>query len=123
MHALDYGRPSLALDLVEEFRHPLVDRFTLAAINRQVFAQSDFTTSSGGPQNRVGRPAADPALPRLVLQPDALKRYFSEFEKFMTAERVASGGKRISFRSCFRRQAEALAVAIQTGQVYQPFRG
>jgi CRISP-associated protein Cas1 len=120
LHAIDYGRPSLALDLVEEFRHPLVDRFTLAAINRQVFSQVDFTTSAGGPQNRVGHPAAEATLPRLVLQPDALKRYFAEFEKFMTAERITNGGKRISFRLCFRRQAEALAAAINTGQIYQP---
>jgi CRISP-associated protein Cas1 len=34
-HRLDYGRPSLALDLLEEFRPALVDRFTLALLNRR----------------------------------------------------------------------------------------
>jgi CRISPR-associated protein Cas1 len=123
LHALDYGRPSLALDQVEEFRHSLVDRFTLAAINRQVFAEADFTKSSGGPRGQPGRPAAESQLSRLVLQPEALKHYFAEFEKFMGAERVAFEGKRLSFRTCFRRQAERLASALETGQIYQPFRG
>jgi len=26
LHDLDYGRPSLALDLLEEFRQPIIDR-------------------------------------------------------------------------------------------------
>jgi CRISPR-associated protein Cas1 len=124
LHALDYGRPSLALDLVEEFRHPLVDRFTLAAINRQTFSAADFTMSTNRAQNRVGHPPSDASLSRLVLNPDALKRYFAEFEKFMTSEKLAAAdGKRISFRYCFQKQAEALAAAINTGQIYKPFRG
>jgi CRISPR-associated protein Cas1 len=123
LHTLDYGRPSLALDLVEEFRHSLVDRFTLAAINRQVFTEADFTTSSAGPRTGPGRPASESLLPRLVLQPEALKRYFAEFEEFMTSERVTWSGKRISFRTCFRRQAERLASALEAGQIYEPFRG
>ncbi len=36
------GRPSLALDLMEEFRAPLADRLTLSLINRQQLRASDF---------------------------------------------------------------------------------
>ena len=32
----DYGRPSLALDPVEAFRHPVADRFVLTQVNRDV---------------------------------------------------------------------------------------
>ncbi len=32
-HGIDYGRPSLALDLIEPFRHAIIDRFTLYLVN------------------------------------------------------------------------------------------
>ncbi len=41
-HEVDYGRPSLALDLVEEFRQPVVDRLVLSLINRQVLKADHF---------------------------------------------------------------------------------
>lgn len=42
LHGVKYGRPSLALDVVEDFRQPLVDRFTLRLINKGVFKPGDF---------------------------------------------------------------------------------
>lgn len=48
LHALRPGRPSLALDLLEEFRPILADRLILTLINRQQLKASDFTTRPGG---------------------------------------------------------------------------
>lgn len=42
------GRPSLALDLMEEFRAPLVDRFVITLINRRQVTPADFETRPGG---------------------------------------------------------------------------
>ncbi len=42
------GRPSLSLDLVEEFRAYLVDRFVITAINRRQVGEEDFVTRPGG---------------------------------------------------------------------------
>jgi len=42
------GRCSLALDLVEEFRAPLADRFVLTLINLKVMTQNDFYTHENG---------------------------------------------------------------------------
>lgn len=42
LHDLDFGRTSLALDLLEEFRHPVIDRLTLSLLNRFVLNQSHF---------------------------------------------------------------------------------
>ncbi len=42
------GRPSLALDLMEEFRPMLVDRFVLTVINRRQVNASDFEEQPGG---------------------------------------------------------------------------
>jgi CRISP-associated protein Cas1 len=42
LHVERYGRPSLALDLMEEFRPLIVDAVVLNAINRRLITPSDF---------------------------------------------------------------------------------
>lgn len=42
------GRPSLALDLMEELRPVLVDRLVLSLVNRRQLRASDFETQEGG---------------------------------------------------------------------------
>ncbi len=44
LHVERYGRPSLALDLMEEFRPLVVDAIVLTAINRKLLTVADFTT-------------------------------------------------------------------------------
>ncbi len=48
LHTDRPGRPSLALDFVEELRAPLVDRFTLNIINRRQINEHHFTQRPGG---------------------------------------------------------------------------
>jgi CRISPR-associated protein Cas1 len=47
LHQLRSGRPSLALDLAEEFR-PMIDRFVLSLINKRQLAIKDFETWPNG---------------------------------------------------------------------------
>ena len=42
------GRSSLALDLMEEFRPCIADRFVLTCINNRIFQASDFTYRESG---------------------------------------------------------------------------
>ena len=42
------GRPSLALDLMEELRAPLVDRLALSLVNRRQLRAGDFVTAESG---------------------------------------------------------------------------
>ena len=42
LHGVRYGRESLPLDLVEELRAPMVDRFTLRLLNLRQLSASDF---------------------------------------------------------------------------------
>ncbi|HIK39586.1 type I-D CRISPR-associated endonuclease Cas1d [Thermoleptolyngbya sp. M55_K2018_002] len=44
LHVQRYGRPSLALDLMEEFRPLVVDAVVLSAVNRKSLTPEDFTT-------------------------------------------------------------------------------
>jgi len=47
-HGVRYGRESLPLDLVDELRTPMVDRFTVALLHRRQLLAEDFEPSDGG---------------------------------------------------------------------------
>ena len=78
LHQLEGNRPSLALDLMEPFRHPLIDRLVLTAVNRRMFQPSDFSESE--------------SAEGLHLHPEALKRFLSEYERFILAPVAATEG-------------------------------
>jgi CRISPR-associated protein Cas1 len=48
LHADRPGKPSLALDLMEEFRPLLADRMVLTLVNRRQVAPADFSVREGG---------------------------------------------------------------------------
>ncbi len=48
LHADRPGRPSLALDLMEEFRAPLADRLALSLINRKQISRDSFVVHGTG---------------------------------------------------------------------------
>jgi CRISPR-associated protein Cas1 len=48
LHQERPGRPSLGLDLMEEFRAPFADRAVLALLNRGQVQESDFDRDAGG---------------------------------------------------------------------------
>ena len=62
-HADKYGRPALALDLLEEFRGPVADSVVLTLINKRMLQPDDFTE----PRQRTAalrhglRPVSTPA--------------------------------------------------------------
>lgn len=97
LHQLDYGRPSLALDLIEPYRHPIADRFVLQLVNRKVVGPEQFVSRAGG----AG----------LYLTPEALIRFFECYEKWMLATPVAG----ICFRQRLHHGAEDMARAIRDG--------
>jgi CRISP-associated protein Cas1 len=104
-HRLDYGRPSLALDLLEEFRPALVDRLTASLLNLGVLTAKDFSqTPEGG----------------LYLGRDGKRRYFAEYEKLLNDPFAMQDGP-ITFRELFRRQADRLAALLTRGEPYESF--
>ncbi len=64
-HAPEYGRCSLALDLMEEFRAAVVDRLVLMLFNMEVLLPEHFTAAENG---------------GVWFSPDAQKRFPSEYE-------------------------------------------
>lgn len=106
-HELSYGRPSLALDLVEEFRQPVVDRLVLSLCNRRVFTSKDFHPVEDGGQ---------------YLTDEARKRYFDFYDRTLCSRFQDRSGRPTTFRALLREQATSLARAILDGSDYQPFR-
>ena len=67
-HQLRYGRQGLALDLVEEYRHSLVDRLALKLFNTGVFTKNDFyKPSTGG----------------IYMNTSGKKKFFTHYEKVL----------------------------------------
>ncbi|MGE0827506.1 MAG: CRISPR-associated endonuclease Cas1 [Candidatus Binatia bacterium] len=107
-HQLDYGRPSLALDLLEEFRVPAVDRLVLNLTNLRTLQASDFVTDSESGGLRLDR--------------KALGKFFRAYEDHLNKEFTdKSNGTTTTLRKIFRRQAERLAAALTKEQPYTAF--
>jgi len=107
-HRVDYGRPSLAADLLEEFRSPAVDRLTLRLANLRILGEEDFYLHA---------PSGS-----MHLKTEPMKRYFMEYERHMTTEFLHPvTKKRATFRTSFRHQAQNLAAAIAGSIEYVPF--
>jgi len=48
VHKLEYGRASLALDLMEEFRVPAIDTLILGIVNKKIIKKEHFFTRNNG---------------------------------------------------------------------------
>ena len=104
LHQLDPGRPSLALDVMETFRHPVADRFVLNLLNRGMVGAQDFRGGEG---------------PGVFLAPGPMKQFFAEWERWMLAKPKAGGA---AWRDVLRRETEKLAAWLRGGAEYQPYR-
>ena len=77
LHGIRYGRKSLALDMVEEFRQPVIDRMTLRLFNKSMLQELDFTIEEDS----------------VTLNEDGFFKFCRSFERWMTDPEVKSGGK------------------------------
>lgn len=113
LHQLSYNRPSLALDLMEEFRPLIVDSVVLRCLNNGIVTPEDFT------------PGEDAEQP-LVLGREGVQRFIRELEARLTQEFThPRTGERITYRRLFLLQAYALAATLDLERVdgfYTPFR-
>ncbi len=106
LHGLHYSRPSLALDIVEEFRQPVVDRLVLSLVNRRILRAEHFTGTAPGAVF-----LGDSGRPILI---EAFREALG-VESFET-----SGGE--GMRVAIRRQAARMRAAISDGgRPYAPY--
>ncbi len=108
-HADKYGRPALALDLVEEFRGPVVDSVVRLVINKRVIGPQDFV------QGREGG---------IRLKYRALRKFLRQYSRRLNTEIIHPYyERRLTYQRIFEVQARLLAKTIQ-GELdsYRPFR-
>ncbi len=110
LHTPEDGRPSLGLDLTEEFRQAVADRLVLHLANNRVLSPSDDFANRGGKDGV-----------RLLDAPR--RKFFLAYEARMTESFVLRpGSSQTCLRECLRAQAHALARAFKDSNVpYRPF--
>lgn len=99
-------RPSLALDLMEEYRAAVVDRMVLSVIAKKLIGPEQFRT--------IGQ--------KVYLDHAARQRFLQLFETRLD-ETITLRGERHSYRDLFLRQARGFATWLRGGaEPYQPLR-
>ena len=96
LHSIHYGRNSLALDMMEEFRSPFVDSWLLGLFNRKILKEEHFKGKDEG----------------FYLNDDGFEKFCSLYH-----EHIQSG----NWRNKFATQAENLKKAVMGEGAYCPF--
>ena len=98
LHSIHYGRNSLALDLMEEFRAPFIDAWIAKLFNMKVLNDSDF----------------DNAERSFFLNRQGYRKFCLEYNRHIADQ--------MDWRQSFHRQARKLRKSIVEGIAYEPFR-
>ena len=107
LHSVRYGRASLANDLMEELRSPVVDRLVLFLIN-------------------VGAIKPDQFIPKgnqaVLMSDKARETYLNNYEKFMTAGfRDAKRKKQTNYREIIKERVLDLERVLLRNAEYSPY--
>ncbi|MBI2486621.1 MAG: CRISPR-associated endonuclease Cas1 [Deltaproteobacteria bacterium] len=106
-HSTKYGRPALALDLMEEFRPVTVDSLVLTLLNKGMIADKDFKEKFGG----------------VYLEENGRETFFKAYAGRVQTEIVHPVFEyRVNYRRVFEIQARFLGKVL-TGEIdeYTPF--
>jgi CRISPR-associated protein Cas1 len=108
LHASQYSKPSLALDLMEEFRAPVVDSVILTLVNNRMIQANDFIAEMGSYRLKDG--------PR--------RTFLFKFEERLNTEiEHPTFGYKATYRRCIELQARLIAKVL-SGEIaqYPPFK-
>jgi len=105
IHATRPGRPALALDLMEEFRAFVVDRFVLRVCNLKILRPEHFTHDEDK---------------GIRLTREGMRTFFTEWERALL-QTVSSDKQELDVRALLRRQVDRLAAHVRGQTGYAPF--
>ena len=112
LHEIAYGRPSLACDLVEEYRCLIGDRFVLNLLNRKMVRPKDFHYRDI-PVKTYADEKEMAALRPVEMKPRLYKTFIISYEELMRGTS--------SFRSTIRTQVRSFAdYLLGTEADYRP---
>ncbi len=98
-HADKYGRPALALDLVEEFRPVIVDSVVLNVVNREMLTAEDFQPGAKG---------------GIYLKQKGLRTFLQQYSgRLNTRVQHPAAGRKLTYQQWFEVQARTLRKTIE----------
>lgn len=133
LHGVAYNRPSLALDLIEEFRPVIVDSVVLRCINNRLLTLAHFQDHPPAgdedeeeaehptvPPESANAPAAGQQPVWLTAEGKAV--FLRELERrFQEEVQHPLTGERTSYLRVMELQAREMARCLREGDAYRPF--
>lgn len=106
-HRYKFGHATLASDLMEPLRAPIVDTLVLRLVNLQMITEKDFSKQDG----------------KVILKKEGLRRYLEEYDKRLrTTRKYALARKSLDFRQIIEWQCRHLGrVLLGKEDSYRPF--
>jgi len=139
LHSIDYGRPSLALDLMEEWRPIIVDTLVLSVFNLKALIPSDFEEkkpalpgeetvkaavgeSEEEEELTESSEAAGKAKAAVVLTENGFRKFITQYERKMSQKvQYHLTGDQLTYRDCIREQVRHFARYLKGEEAeYQP---
>ena len=122
LHEVAYGRPSLACDLVEEWRTFVVDRLVLGLINSHSIGPDDFVNRAPGDLDFVDEQDLKSKRP-VELKPGPRKALVEAYEKWMDKKiQDPNQGDSTSHRQHILRQVRLFSAYLNgETESYAPF--
>mgnify|MGYP005844485973 CR=1 FL=1 len=111
LHAPAYSRPSLVLDLMEEFRPVIVDSIILRTVNARIVTAEHFVSQPEQTQRPV------------LLSDEGRRRFLAAYEeRLQTKVTEPRTGEQVTLRRLFELQARQVArIALGEQERYQPW--
>ena len=127
LHEIDYGRPSMALDLIEEFRPVIADSVVLYAVNRPLVRLQDFEVvpfrEKVDPREIPEDDALETGKRAVYLTGEARSQFLSVYEgRVSETTYYPATGEQRTYREIFQLQVYHMArVILGEERRYQPF--
>jgi|Wag4MinimDraft_8_1082659.scaffolds.fasta_scaffold00019_7 CRISPR-associated protein Cas1 len=104
-HSVEYGKPSLALDLMEEFRQPIIDILVKNIINKKIIDEDDFRKDGS----------------KVLFTDESKKIFLQEYErKLEKYVKYNDEKENLSWRKTIQHQIKLFRKTIVNNQKYVP---
>jgi CRISPR-associated protein Cas1 len=129
LHAPERGRPSLALDLIEEWRPTVVDAAIVRVVNTREIQAADFARAGDEEapvedqweREEAERGEVEPTR-RVAITQAGIRKWLTAYERRLAElAHYPRLDVRLSYRQIIREQVNLLARHIRGEEEYQPF--
>ncbi len=120
-HTIDYGKPSLVLDLMEEWRPLIVDILTVSLINQGIISKKDFFYPE---KDKPPYPELIEDFKELpvVLKREGLRKFITYYEKRLRETLYDKRVDRvIPYKDIIEYQVKRMVKSVETSAPYEGF--